>query len=373
MSVPRLSAVLIVRDEESFLEGCLRSLAGHVDEIIVVDTGSKDRSREIASDLGARLFDYAWHDDFAAARNHSIDQATGEWLLYIDADERIVEYDAQTMDSLLADPACICYTVRFRPISGFTRYREYRLFRRRPDLRFRGSVHESLIPDIDTLLARGWAQGDSPMALDHHGYDGDMRRKHARNLPLLRARLERDPMHVYSWDQLGLTLLGLNDPEGAETTWRHAIEITRALPTKSESDSAPFLHLAHHLMDTGRDASALLSEALGLFPDHHALAWLRAKQYAEVGDYVSARPLFARLAALDPSQVETARLAYDATIFGAEAHAALGFCAFQLGKFAESAEHYGRAEALAPGNIEFRAKHAIASAKARQAITQARR
>jgi tetratricopeptide (TPR) repeat protein len=358
---------LIVRNEEPFLEGCLASLSGRVDEIVVVDTGSTDRSRQIALDFGARLYDYAWHDDFAAARNHSIDQALGDWILYIDADERIVDYDAAGMSSLLADPRHICYTVRFRPASGFTRYREYRLFRKRPDLRFRGSVHESLIPDIETLTAQGWRLGDSPMALDHHGYDGDMKRKHARNLPLLRARLERDPMHVYSWDQLGLTLFGLDDPNGAESTWRHAIDIVRALPIRSESDSAPYLHLADHWLNTQRDAAKLLDEALGLFPDNHALSWLRAKQYAESGDYAAALPLFARLADIDPRHIETSRVAYDTSIFGAQAHAALGHCAFQLGRFAESAEHYARAEALEAGNIEFRAKRAVAAAKARQA------
>lgn len=373
MSAIRLSAVLIVRDEADFLEGCLRSLINRADEIVVVDTGSKDSSREIALDLGARIFDYEWHNDFAAARNYSIDQAHGEWLLYIDADERIVEYDATAMDALFAKSHTICHTVRFRPASGFTRYREYRLFRKRPDIRFRGTVHESLIPDIEALNAQGWHLGDSPMALDHHGYDGDMQRKHIRNLPLLRARLERDPLHVYCWDQLGLTLFGLNDTVGAEAAWQHAIEIVRALPSHGEVESMPYLHLANQLMGTGRDTSALLSEALGLFPDNYALTWLRAKQHAETGDYASALPLFARLAAIDSSQVESARLAYDATIFGAEAHAALGYCAFQLGRYAESAEHYRRAEALAPGNIEFRAKHAVASTKAKQQASQAPR
>ncbi len=369
MSDVRLSAALIVRDEETFLEDCLQSLAGRADEIVVVDTGSVDRSREIAADLGARVVDYPWHDDFAAARNHAIDLARGEWILYIDADERVVEYPKAEMATLLENPRVVCQTVRFRPASGFTRYREYRLFRKRPDLRFRGSVHESIVPDLEALMAAGWQVGDSPMALDHHGYDGDMRRKHARNLPLLRARLERDPLHVYSWDQLGLTHLGLDDAEAAESTWRHALEVVRALPSKSEAESMPFIHLATHLIETGGDAAPLLAEALGLFPDNYALIWLRARQLFEHGDYASAQPFFTRLAALDPSQIESSRLSYDASIFGAHAHAALGLCAYRLGRYAESAAHYARAEALEPANLEFRAKQAVAAMKARQTAT----
>ena len=370
MSAVRLSAALIVRDEEQFLEGCLKSLAGCADEIVVVDTGSTDRSREIAADLGARVTSYPWHDDFAAARNFSIDQSRGDWILYIDADERIVEYTQSEMEPLFDDPRTVCCTVRFRPASGFTRYREYRLFRKRPDLRFRGSVHESIMPDLESLLASGWQLGDSPMALDHHGYDGDMRRKHARNLPLLRARLERDPLHVYSWDQLGLTLLGLDDVEGAESTWRHALEIVRALPRKVESDSMPFIHLANQLIESGRDAAVLLSEALAMFPDNYALIWLQARQFFDSGDYAAAEPFFTRLAALDPHRIESARLSYDVSIFGAQAHAALGLCAYHLGRYAESATHYARAEVMEPGNLEFRAKRAVAAAKARKTGTQ---
>jgi glycosyltransferase involved in cell wall biosynthesis len=85
--VKSVSAALIVRNEENHIGACLRSIRGLVDEIIVADTGSCDRSREIAAANGARVFDYEWHNDFAAARNHAIGQATGDWILYIDADE----------------------------------------------------------------------------------------------------------------------------------------------------------------------------------------------------------------------------------------------------------------------------------------------
>src|SRR3984893_18647481 len=69
-----ISAALIVRNEENHVGGCLQSIVGLVDEIVVVDTGSGDRSRDIAAAHGARVVDYEWHDDFAAARNHAIDQ-----------------------------------------------------------------------------------------------------------------------------------------------------------------------------------------------------------------------------------------------------------------------------------------------------------
>jgi glycosyltransferase involved in cell wall biosynthesis len=108
-----ISAALIVRNEETHICDCLRSIVGLVDDIVVVDTGSGDRSREIAAAHGARVVDYEWHDDFAAARNHAIDQAAGDWILYIDADERVRPYDRRIVEGELADPGLCACTVRF--------------------------------------------------------------------------------------------------------------------------------------------------------------------------------------------------------------------------------------------------------------------
>ena len=361
-----LSAALIVRDEERFLEGCLRSLAGRVDEIVVVDTGSIDRSPEIARDLGARVVRHVWNDDFAAARNASIDAAHGDWILYIDADEQVVEFDRAAVERQFADPRHVCYTVLFRPVVGYTRYREFRLFRKRSDLRFRGVIHETLVPALNELRARtGLLIGDSGVALDHFGYEGDLRRKHLRNLPLLRARLEREPDHVYCLDQLGLTLQALDDEPGAEAAWRRAIERVRKASWNDLADSLPYMHLANLLIDRKRDAMALLVEACARFPQNHSLTWLHARQLVEAARYTEAMPLFARLAAIDAQALGPAMLAFDASIFGAQSHAALGLCAFRLERFDESAAHYARAVALAPNDLELRAKHAVASSRSR--------
>ena len=170
---------------------------------------------------------------------------------------------------------------------------------------------------------------------------------------------------------MGLTQLGLGDAEAAAATWRHACEIVCAQPRRTEGDSMPFIHLATHLLDTGGDASALLCEALALFPDNHALVWQQARQHFEQGAFAEAQAHFARLAMLDASRIESSRLSYDASIFGANAHAALGLCAFRRGHYSESAAHYARAEAMQPDNLEFRAKHAFAAMKARQSARPA--
>jgi glycosyltransferase involved in cell wall biosynthesis len=365
---PLLSAALIVRDEERFLEACLRSLVGRVDETVVVDTGSTDRTPEIAGDMGARLLQFRWIDDFAAARNAAVDASRGHWVLYIDADERLVEFDRAEVERLLAARDYACYTVRFRPQSGFTRYREHRVFRNRPELRFRGVIHESLLPALDELVAREGARvGASSIGLEHDGYDGDIRHKHPRNLPLLEKRLSQDPAHVYSWAHLGATLLGVGDTEGAEKAWRRGVDIVRSRASTAAADDLPYLHLANFLVARGRDATELLDEACRRFPDNYALLWLRARTLVDAARYGEAMPLFARLAAIDPDALADGPIAFDRSIFGANAHAGLGLCAFRLGIYDQSAAHYARAEALAPGDLGIRARRALAEGRASDA------
>src|SRR5262249_6517995 len=86
-SPPLISLCMIVRDEEPRIEECLRSAAPYVGEMVVVDTGSKDRTREIAAACGARVYEMEWTDSFAAARNASLDLARGQWIYWQDADD----------------------------------------------------------------------------------------------------------------------------------------------------------------------------------------------------------------------------------------------------------------------------------------------
>ena len=130
----RLSAAMIVRDEEAFLPNCLQSIHATVDEIVVVDTGSRDATKAVARRFGARVFDFAWRDDFAARRNHAIDQATGDWILYIDADERLRPIDPAYLRGMLSDTSKVGYQMRFFPATGFTEAsRAITAFKKLPD------------------------------------------------------------------------------------------------------------------------------------------------------------------------------------------------------------------------------------------------
>ncbi|MEM6795690.1 MAG: glycosyltransferase [Acidobacteriota bacterium] len=342
--LPSLAAALIVRDEERFLGDCLASLKGVVEDIVVVDTGSRDGTREIAEAAGARLFHFAWCDDFAAARNAALDACRSDWVLYIDADERVVGGCDDEFRQLLEDPGFVGLTVRFRPVTGYTFYREPRLFRRHPDVRFRGAIHETHLPDLYSLALRERRLiGHSELALHHLGYDGDISHKHPRNLPLLEARLREDPDHIYSWWHLGQTLAGLGRMGEAEEAWRRGLEAARRASGAPTSRFLPHLALLELSMSERRGLDReLWQEAWDLVPGLPSLLWLRARDHLEARRWEEARDdLEAILEA--PRDDEIARqFAVEERLFTILAPASLADCCFRLGRYGEAERLYAQ-------------------------------
>jgi len=141
--MPTLSACLIVKNEEKFLEQCLQSIKDLADEIIIVDTGSTDRTKEIAQRFTNKVYDFPWCNDFSAARNQSLKYAVGEWILVLDADETISQEDHHKIKELIINAA--------KEVSGFVlTQRNY--LQSENDLQF-GSV--------SGMKIKGTAQGES--------------------------------------------------------------------------------------------------------------------------------------------------------------------------------------------------------------------
>jgi len=351
------------------LPRCLASIRELVDEIVVVDTGSVDESPRIAAEFGARVFDAEWRNDFAAARNAALDRARGRFILYIDADERAGPLSRETLAGQLADPGLVAATVRFRPRTGFTRYRECRIFRNDPRIRFENVIHETMVPAIEAVVrSDGLRVGHGDLAIDHFGYDDSQAAKHRRDIPLLRERLARDPEHVYSWNHLGRALAGVGDVDGALAAWWCAVGVVRERGARSALDRLPYGSLLLH-PGAADEAEHLLAEALDRFGGDHLFRWLHGRRLAEAGRPGEAIPLFESLIAIDAETFCAADgIAYDARIFGSFSHDALGLCHFRLGDYAESARHYALADAADPGHPGHRIKGRLATARlARQA------
>lgn len=193
----RISACAIMKDEAENLPAWLESVKSFADEIIVVDTGSQDDTRAIAEAGGARVCDFAWIGDFAAAKNFAIEQATGNWIVFPDADE-IFSVDSRAKIRPLLEGvdqrrdvlAVCCHLVNVDK-DDHNRYMEtieqIRLFRNRSDLRYIGRIHEALdVPERNIWY-------DRELTIYHTGYSASaIPKKNQRNLELLRQRAEEE-------------------------------------------------------------------------------------------------------------------------------------------------------------------------------------
>jgi glycosyltransferase involved in cell wall biosynthesis len=355
-----LSATLIVRDEERVLGPCLASLRSLVDEIIVVDTGSSDRSAELAIEHGAKVFHFAWCDDFSAARNFAIEQASCPWLLYIDADERVRDGDHAAVRASLSTAQGVAGRVRFHPRTGFTAYREYRLYRRDPRVRFEGVVHESMLPAVGRLIAAEGARiVETDLTIDHVGYDGPQTHKSDRYLRLLTQATRQDPERIYLWWHLGCVHRDLGQIDEAETFWRRGAAL--ALAKRPQNGDACLCHIELINLELARDhdPTTLIEEGRHLRPDNFLLQRFEAISLMRHGHFAKAARLFAGLAEIDPETV-VAENAYDKRIFGTATAKNVAECAFRAGDYGAAAQWYGVAERGSPDAAEFRTKRLLA-------------
>lgn len=231
---PKLSVCMIVRDEADVLPRCLASIEGIADEIIAVDTGSTDGSRGILERAGARVFSFTWQDDFGAARTFSLRQATGDWVLVLDADEAFDRTMADHLRAVLVDVdfptsydvAIQSYTTDDEDPQAITLSWMPRLFNHPQSHLYVGTVHEQLIGSSPLRL------DSSLLRIDHWGYQPSRiaaKGKLARNERLL--NLDRDR----TGDSLGNHLYrALNATDGREKV-RHGKQALKHYRTNGGS------------------------------------------------------------------------------------------------------------------------------------------
>ncbi|PZV10607.1 MAG: family 2 glycosyl transferase [Pseudanabaena sp.] len=206
-----LSACLIVKNEEQRLSQCLESIRSLVDEIIVVDTGSSDRTIAIAKKYQARVFNFAWCDDFSQARNYAIAQAKCKWILVIDADEILEQNAIATLQAVIQRDDCLAVNL-LRAEIGATQapYSSVlRLFRNHPEIAFTGIYHESIDRSVTALQAQEpyWQvlNIEVPVLL-HYGYtDSEIQFRHKYEFAkrLMHKHLEVFPDDSYMLNKLG--------------------------------------------------------------------------------------------------------------------------------------------------------------------------
>ncbi|MBX7101698.1 MAG: glycosyltransferase [Myxococcaceae bacterium] len=206
---PQITLCMMVRDEAQLLPGCLEAAEGVWDELVVVDTGSTDGTQAIARHFGARVVDFTWKDDFSAARNEGLAHATGQWVLVLDADERLSPELKEQLRATARDAGAGAATVVLYNAQSQGHARESRLlrfFRRDESVRFTHRVHEDPTASVAAMLARTHrrlVQLDGRVV--HLGYARAHmleRGKRERDRRLLELALRDDPADLYSWHKL---------------------------------------------------------------------------------------------------------------------------------------------------------------------------
>lgn len=215
----RISACVIVKNEEGNLPQWLSSVQSFADEMIVVDTGSKDNSKAIAQAAGAKVFDFKWINDFAAAKNFAISKAGGRWIVFPDADEYFDEASQKRLPSLLhqveARGNVLGVTCPLINIDRDDNNRvteaivQLRIFRNLPQLRYHGYIHEVL-----TGIPRGGLYLARELTVYHTGYSSRQQtRKFLRNLEMLKAGRREHGDDPREWHYFMDSYYGLKDYE----------------------------------------------------------------------------------------------------------------------------------------------------------------
>ena len=208
---PSLSVCMIVRDEEAHLHRAIESVLPVANEIIVVDTGSRDRTIEIAQELGAKVSTHLWQDDFSLARNASIEAASGDWILSLDADQWLDQDAIAALTEALRRP-CLAQRVKIDLVAEnkvkqpFNSYWALRLFRRDPRIRFSGRVHEGVADSLLAIGAGDWPESGLVLLDDGYALAADRQRKLARNLSLLELAWQQQPDDLFLSYKLAVTL-----------------------------------------------------------------------------------------------------------------------------------------------------------------------
>ncbi len=226
----RISLTMIVRNESVFLAECLQSVEGVVDEIVVVDTGSTDDTVAIAERFGAKVVHFEWQNDFAQARNVALQHATGDWVLVLDADERLLPESRAKILEAVRHPQFMGYYMEILSDidSNLFIHRLVRLFRRLSYAHWEGAIHEQI---MNSLTTRGGAIATLTGAqILHLGYQKQVvqdRSKVERNLHLLEQELAKNPDDPFHWFNLGNTYYSTGDDARAEYYLKGACERLR--------------------------------------------------------------------------------------------------------------------------------------------------
>lgn len=339
-----ISVCIIAKNEETNIEKCLKEIRKYPVEIVVVDTGSTDRTKELAAKYADKVLDFTWVDDFSAARNFSISSASNDWILVLDCDEFIEKLDFHQMQRLIKQyPDAIgqltrnnlCYDQNHKILQ--TTDLVERLFDRR-FYHYEGTIHEQVVRKNG-----GQASGYSfPLVVTHTGYVGsesDLQAKAERNIRMLTSALLRTPDDPYLYYQLGESYMLQNDYENAFTYFDKGLyfDVDESL----EYVQRMIISYGYSMLYTNRIEKALtLSNIYNVFCDNADFLFLMGNIYLKAHMNDKALAEFSRATTLQKH--------FDAGTNSYRAFHNIA-CIFEAyGKYEEARTYYKKAGNFAP-------------------------
>jgi len=317
MARPTLSVAMIVKNEEHCVADAINSISAIADQIVVVDTGSTDRTVAIARSLGAEVYEHTWQDDFSIARNESLSHCRGDWIFVLDADEVVAQHDLSRLRALTETGDNVAYRFVTRnygfnsELTGWVPFdpkdpcaRGYpgwhpsikpRLFRNHPEIRFEGRIHELVSKSLDRV---GVPAVLCPVPVHHYGrvqMPDRFKSKQRHYVSLSRRKVLDNPHDAKSHFELGNQLHELGDYQGALDAYRQALEL--------------------------EPGSSLLLADMGAM-------------YFKLGDFSAAKEVYQRAVELDPNCAENVKN--------------LGVTLARLGEYSEAISRLEKAAKLQP-------------------------
>jgi glycosyltransferase involved in cell wall biosynthesis len=279
---------MIVRNEAEHLARCLGSVQGLVDHIVVVDTGSTDDSPAMAAAMGAKVFSFPWVDDFSAARNFALSCSKTDWNLILDADEYIVDYDKDSIETFMRRGEAVGRIQILSHTQSDGEVNETRNFITRlipHGLRYKGRIHEQVVTDLPRV--------NVPIVVRHSGYF--QRSKAERNISLLLRELASTEDDAYLHYQLAKEYAGIEDDANSRLHYEKAVMLLSGRERYAPNVVVDYLYLLIKLreFEAGVNLIRQRYDWVESFPDFHFACGIFYRELIlyDPGRYASLLPL----------------------------------------------------------------------------------
>jgi glycosyltransferase involved in cell wall biosynthesis len=337
-----VSLCMIVRNESARLGACLDAVRSLVHEVIVVDTGSVDETKAIAAAKGAKVFDFPWCDDFAAARNESVVHAACPWIFWLDADDRIDRPNQEKLRALFAGlgDGVVAYMMQCASVTRSGKLKTShplpRLFPNDPRFRWERRVHEQIVPSVEK---HGGELRPTDIVIHHHGYEDPLltRAKTERNLRLCDLECAERPFDAYTHYCRGSALADLG--RDAEALVALNFAAGGFLPHLVARRLCGTMVRSYLREDSIPLALETLERSLSLYPGDPELLFLEVQVCIASGHYARAEQTMRIVLATTMDEMSDCK---DAALGGPYGRYTLALACAAQGKFAE-AEQEARA------------------------------